>query len=97
MGRFHCSLPVPKGRQGLFLRACSDRTKESGFSLAESRFRLDPRKKFSAGRMVRHWNRFPREAVNVHPWECSRPVGWGIEQCDLVGDVPAHVRVLEIR
>ncbi|KAK4818093.1 LOW QUALITY PROTEIN: hypothetical protein QYF61_005670, partial [Mycteria americana] len=49
----------------LFRRACCNRTRGNGFKLKEDKFRLDMRKKFVIMRVVKHWNRLPREVLDA--------------------------------
>ncbi|GAB0176466.1 triadin [Grus japonensis] len=51
-----------KAEEGLFTRACSYRIRGK---LKEGRFRLAIGKKFFMMRVVRHWNRLPREVVDA--------------------------------
>jgi len=54
-----------KGGGGLFTRVYSDRTSGKDYKLKEGRFRLAIRKKFFTMRVVKHWTRLLREAVDA--------------------------------
>ena len=61
-----------KAGEGLFIRACSYRTRGTGFKMEEHRFSLDVRKKFFIVTVVRHWTRLCREAVDVPSLEAFK-------------------------
>ena len=54
-----------KAGKELFVRECSDRTRSNGFKLKDGRFRLGRKKNLFTMRVVRHWARLPREAVDA--------------------------------
>lgn len=51
---------------GLFIRECCERIWGNSIKLKEGRFRLD-REKFFTMKVVRQWNRLPREVMDAHP------------------------------
>ncbi|TRZ23724.1 hypothetical protein HGM15179_003375, partial [Zosterops borbonicus] len=56
--------PCKRAKEGVFTTACGDRTREDGFKLKEVGFSLDIREKVFTVRVVRLWNRLPREVVD---------------------------------
>lgn len=54
-----------KDGERLFTRACRDKTRGNGFKLKEGIFRLDIRRKRCMIRVMRKWDRLPREAIDA--------------------------------
>lgn len=51
--------------QQLLTQADTDSTRGNNFQLQEERFGFDVWRKFFAREVVRHWNRLPRDIVDV--------------------------------
>jgi len=57
--------PYKKDGERLLSRACSGRTRDNGLKLKESRFRVDIWEIFFTMKVEKHWNKLPREVVDV--------------------------------
>jgi len=58
-----------KDRDKQFSKAYCNTTRCNGFKLKKGKFRLDIRKKYFPVRIVKHWNKLPREVVNASSLE----------------------------
>lgn len=80
--------------EGLFIRECSDRTKDNGFKLMEGRFWSDIKKIFFNLRVWGEWNRFPKKVMDVVCAGTQGQVRWGFKESCLA-NVLDHGRELE--
>ena len=71
---------IRKKRNRLFSRVCCNRIRGNGFKIKVGKLRLDIKKKLSIIRVVRHWNRMPREVVDAPSLKVTQDqAGWESE------------------
>ena len=56
----------------LYIYRNNTRTRGNGFKLRRGRFRLDIRRKFFMQRVMTHWNKLPKEAVDTPSLEAFK-------------------------
>lgn len=80
-----------KDGESMFTKACTDRIRDSGFKVKESKFRFDIRKTFFVMRVeqVAQW------CVYTFSGSIQNQVGHGFEQSSQVKDCLAHGRRLD--
>ena len=77
-----------KAEEGIFVRACSSRTRGNGFKLEEGRFQLNIRGGDEGD--VTLEQDAQRGCGCPHRGGVQGQAGWGFEQPGLVGDAPAY-------